>query len=74
MLQNHSFFSCPLIFFGTHEHSIEEESNDEDWIFTDPWSVDANPKRQIHQSNRIGLCIVWCEPEKMELENESTLT
>ncbi|HSX10346.1 MAG TPA: hypothetical protein VLF94_01330 [Chlamydiales bacterium] len=52
MLQDNSFFSRPMTYFGTVQN-IEEEEEDEDqeWFFADPWQISFDP--------RIGIFIHW---------------
>lgn len=60
MLQENSFFSRPMTYFGTYQN-IEEDDDmeEEEWQFTDPWqiSLDSNMSNPLQQ--RIGLFIHW---------------
>lgn len=58
MLQEHSFFSCPFIYFGSHQ-TADAETDAEEWNFTDPWSVALDADLSIYQQSRIGLFINW---------------
>lgn len=67
MLQRNSFFSCPVIFFGTHEISEEEwMCENEEWNFSDPWHIATNQTLQIDPQNKIGLFILWPETDEPE--------
>lgn len=63
MLQKNSFFSTPLIFYGSHQDSEEEDDemiDDEEWNYSESWIVTLNSK--VPQS-KIGLFILWADPE-----------
>lgn len=68
MLQRHSFFSTPLVFFGTHqnEEANEEEFLDQESIFLDTWTMSINPELSIDHHSKIGLFLLWEEPDKAE--------
>ena len=63
MLQENSFFSSPMTYFGTSPH-LEEEIEDEEWEFVDPRqaALDSNMSHLLQQ--RIGLFIHWCDPNE----------
>lgn len=58
MLQNNSFFSDALIFFGLSQNSAQE---DEEWFFSDPWLFAQEVNNPIQGSQKIELCIHWSE-------------
>jgi hypothetical protein len=60
MMQENSFFSRPMTYFGTYEN-IEEESDDEDegWNFTEDWRMILDPNTPFLLEQRIGLFIHW---------------
>ena len=61
MLQENSFFSRPMTYFGTYQNLEEDddEFDEEEWSFADPWqiSLDSNMSNLLQQ--RIGLFIHW---------------
>ena len=63
MLQENSFFSRPLTFFGSPQN-IEEEENEEtseEWNFSEPWRISIRSDLSIYQQPRIGLFIHWSD-------------
>lgn len=60
MMQENSFFSRPMTYFGTYEN-IEEESDDEDegWNCTEDWRMILDPNTSFLLEQRIGLFIHW---------------
>jgi hypothetical protein len=62
MLQEHSFFSRPLIFFGSLQHFDEEIEDEKDWSFTDPWIIQTD--LSSIQTPCIGLVIHWSNPNE----------
>lgn len=102
MLQKNSFFSSPLIFFGSSHSNEEEVYEEQDWNFSESWTLSieelsptANGQQapcrnwidssansavngrdcaraavhsstHIHPENRIGLFILWTDPEELE--------
>jgi len=64
MLQKNSFFSTPFIFYGSHQdNELEEDFTDEEWNFSDPWTITINPDLQSNHHSKIGLFILWAEPD-----------
>lgn len=61
MLQEHSFFSRPLIFFGSPQNIDEDMEEDEEWNFSDPWSLFLQTNLSTNQQRRIGLFIHWTD-------------
>ena len=65
MLQRNSFFSSPLIFYGSHQDSEEEAEDDDlqddgEWNCSESWIVAVNSHNL--QQNKIGLFIHWVDP------------
>jgi len=60
MLQENSFFSQPIVYFGS-PHLIDEEEEEDEAIFSDPWLNFIQMDLPIRQSPRIGLFIHWCD-------------
>ncbi len=63
MLQKNSFFSTPLIFYGSHQDSEEEDDemhDDDELNYSESWIVTLNSN--LPQS-KIGLFILWVDPE-----------
>jgi hypothetical protein len=58
MLQEHAFFSRPLVFFGSPQN-IDEEAEEAEWSFADPQHVFLQTNRPLNAQPRIGLCIHW---------------
>jgi hypothetical protein len=66
MLQKNSFFSSPLIFYGSHQDSEDDEDDEmqdnDDWNCSESWIVAVNSRTQHIQQNKIGLFIHWVDP------------
>lgn len=64
MLQRNSFFSSPLIFYGSHQDSEEDDDmqDDDDWNCSESWIVAVSSQSQNIQQNKIGLFIFWVDP------------
>lgn len=61
MLQENSFFSRPMTYFGTPPH-LEEETDEEEWELLDPWQMALDSTLSHPLQQRIGLFIHWCDP------------
>lgn len=63
MLQDHSFFSRPFIFFGPHQNSEDndEEEVEEVWNFSDERQFLHQKNSTINAQPRIGLFIHWSD-------------
>jgi hypothetical protein len=65
MLQRNSFFSSPLIFYGSHLDSEEDEEDlqdDDEENLSESWIVAVNSQIHNIQQNKIGLFIHWIDP------------
>lgn len=60
MLQDNSFFSFPMTYFGSPQHLEEEEEQDE-WTFADLIQISTTAPFLHHHQPRIGLFIHWCD-------------
>ncbi len=60
MLQDNSFFSFPVTYFGS-PHEIEEEEEQDEWTFADLIRISTTAPFLYHQQPRIGLFIHWCD-------------
>lgn len=69
MLQENSFFSRPLTYFGTYQNGSEDDDLDEEeWDFADPWRISTEADVSILLQQRIGLFIQF-----HSLKNSSAL-
>lgn len=60
MMQENSFFSRPMTYFGTYENIEEdEEGEEEEWNFGEPWRMVLDPNTSFLLEQRIGLFIHW---------------
>jgi hypothetical protein len=67
MLQKHSFFSQPLIFFGSQQINEEEEEFDENaWQPEEPWFIANSTFDPASQVPNIGLFIHWTDAADKE--------
>lgn len=58
MLQDHSFFSTPLTYFGSlvDEEGIKEEG---EWNFADGWQEFFDAAYLDRHQDRVGLFLQW---------------
>lgn len=60
MMQENSFFSRPMTYFGTYENIEEDnEAEEEEWNFAEPWRMVLDPNTSFLLEQRIGLFIHW---------------
>lgn len=60
MLQEHSYFSRPLIYFGVNQNAEEEEDvGEEEWCFENLWRTDLHANMSVQWQQRTGLFIHW---------------
>jgi hypothetical protein len=65
MQQNHSFFSSPNIFFGSH-HDQEQSFDDEEDPFSEVLNFSLNSELKMQPQVGIGLFILWTELHETE--------
>lgn len=61
MIQEHSFFSSPMTYFGTYQNLEDdvEEIEEEEWSFSSSWQISSNSNLANHMHPRIGIFIHW---------------
>lgn len=63
MLQENSFFSSPMTYYGA-PHNLNAEIDDEEWNFIDPWQVSLDLTQSHPLTQKIGLFLHWCDPNE----------
>ncbi len=58
MLQENSFFSKPLIFYGSNQ---QEKSEEEDENFSASWQISFDSITQIQSHFNVGLFLDWSD-------------